>query len=395
MAQNDTVLIRYGELTTKGKNRKQFTNRLLNNIKLACSSFSKLEYRVTYDRLYIQLNGENVEDVCAVLSKVFGISSFSITKKVESSLEAIVATSYQMSLEFPTGTFKMQARRSNKQFPSTSDDINRACASYILKNTEHKVDVHHPDFKIIVEVHKDYTYITSKIYPGLGGYPVGINGKAMLLLSGGIDSPVAGYMMMKRGVQVEAIHFASPPYTSANALNKVVELARLISGFQGQMKLHVVPFTDLQLKIYENCPESYAITIIRRMMMRITERFAQQRNCLCIASGESLGQVASQTLESMSVINEVIKMPLLRPVVTFDKNEIIDVAKQIGTYETSILPFEDCCTIFNPKNPTTKPHLHKVLAMESKFDYETAIEQCLSAIETIVVHPVKEEESYL
>lgn len=395
MAQNDTVLIRYGELTTKGKNRKQFTNRLLNNIKLACSSFSKLEYRVTYDRLYIQLNGENVEDVCAVLSKVFGISSFSITKKVESSLEAIVATSYQMSLEFPTGTFKMQARRSNKQFPSTSDDINRACASYILKNTEHKVDVHHPDFKIIVEVHEDYTYITSKIYPGLGGYPVGINGKAMLLLSGGIDSPVAGYMMMKRGVQVEAIHFASPPYTSANALNKVVELARLISGFQGQMKLHVVPFTDLQLKIYENCPESYAITIIRRMMMRITERFAQQRNCLCIASGESLGQVASQTLESMSVINEVIKMPLLRPVVTFDKNEIIDVAKQIGTYETSILPFEDCCTIFNPKNPTTKPHLHKVLAMESKFDYETAIEQCLSAIETIVVHPVKEEESYL
>ncbi|MEF9968063.1 MAG: tRNA uracil 4-sulfurtransferase ThiI, partial [Longicatena sp.] len=238
-------------------------------------------------------------------------------------------------------------------------------------------------------------YITSKIYPAAGGYPVGVSGKAMLLLSGGIDSPVAAYYVMKRGVEVEAIHFSSPPYTSNSAKEKVLELARIVSGYQGRIKVHVVPFTELQLAIYKNCNESYAITIMRRMMVRIAERIALRNKCLALATGESLGQVASQTLESMGCINDVVKLPILRPVVTFDKLEIIAKSKEIGTYETSILPFEDCCTIFTPKNPVTKPSIKRAEEYEALFDFESLIEECILNTECIVVKPIKEKESYL
>ncbi|MEG0077348.1 tRNA uracil 4-sulfurtransferase ThiI [Anaerorhabdus sp.] len=395
MVVYDTILIRYGELSTKGKNRKDFINRLSRNIQRVLEDCPNLKYNNTYDRIYIKLNGTDPFPLTERISKVFGISSFSLTQKVEINIEAIENACLAIAQETPTGTFKVVAHRSDKTFEMSSDEINRAVATVVLKNTEHKVNVKTPDFKLHVEVRADFVYITSKIYPAAGGYPVGANGKAMLLLSGGIDSPVAAYYVMKRGVEIEAIHFSSPPYTSTSAKEKVLELARLVAGYQGRVKVHVVPFTDLQLAIYKHCNESYAITIMRRMMVRIAERVARTNHCLALATGESLGQVASQTLESMGCINDVVKLPIIRPVVTFDKLEIIAKAKEIGTYETSILPYEDCCTIFTPKNPVTKPLIKRAEEYEALFDFESLIEECILNTECIVVKPIKEKESYL
>ena len=394
MVKYDTVLVRYGELSTKGKNRQRFVQKLLDNIKHALKDLKSLEYTMTYDRIYIRINDEDPTVIEERLKKVFGISSFSFTQKVPSNIEAICDAALAAS-ELEKGTFKVRARRHDKNFPMISDEINRAVATRILKNTDHKVDVHNPDFTVYVEVQEEYTYITCNKISGAHGYPTGINGKIMLCLSGGIDSPVAAYYIMKRGIEVEAIHYASPPYTSSNARQKVLDLASIVSAYQGKMKVHVVNFTDLQKEIYARCGESYAITIMRRMMMRIAEQVARDNHCLAIATGESVGQVASQTLESMVVINDVLHMPILRPVVCFDKEEIIEVAKNIGTYETSILPFEDCCTIFDPKNPVTKPKLDKCVELESRFDYESFIRDCLDTVETVTVYPQKDDEDFL
>ena len=246
--------------------------------------------------------------------------------------------------------------------------------------------------KIVVEVHKEATYIMTNRIAGAGGYPVGVGGKAMVLLSGGIDSPVACYLMMKRGVHIEAIHFAAPPYTSQNAQEKVLKLASMISGYQGEILVHVVPFTNLQLAIYQHADESYAITLMRRMMMRIASGLAQKRHAQAIATGESVGQVASQTLESMQTINAVTNMPILRPVVCMDKVEIIDLARKIGTYETSILPYEDCCTIFDPKNPATKPRIDRCEKYEARWDWQSMVQDCIDQCEEIVVRPEVEQE---
>lgn len=394
MVKYDTVLVRYGELSTKGKNRNQFVAKLLKNIRHALSDLERLEYRSTYDRIYIKINDEDVSVIEDRLKKVFGIASFSMSIKVNSDLEEIVNTAYEAAM-MQEGTFKVQARRNDKTFPYVSDQINRAVATKILKESEHKVDVHNPDFKIFIEVFSDGTYITCNKFAGAGGYPTGINGKALMCLSGGIDSPVAGYLVMKRGIEIEAIHYASPPYTSQMARDKVLSLASQISVYQGKMKVHIIDFTALQKAIYEHCDESYAITIMRRMMMRIAQRVAEKRNCLVLGTGESVGQVASQTLESMVVINDVLTMPILRPVVTYDKNEIIDLAKHIGTYETSILPYEDCCTIFDPKNPVTKPTIRKAVKLENRFDFESYINTCIETMETIEVTPQKQEEDFL
>lgn len=377
------ILVRYGELSTKGKNKKDFIRLLVKNVKNALSSFPDLTYQQTHDRLYIHLNGEDYDQIEGLLSKVFGISSFSPTVKVESDLDTIVEAAYKHVLDSEGKTFKIATRRNDKNFPLKSDDINRLIATQVLKNSELKVDVHNPDILLMVEIRERYTYIMSKKVIGANGYPVGVAGKSMLLLSGGIDSPVAAYLAMKRGIEIEAIHFASPPYTSSAAQNKVLKLAELVSLYQGNIKVHVVPFTELQLEIYKNCNESYAITIMRRMMVRIAEEVARKRRCLTLVTGESVGQVASQTLDSMSVINEVTKMPILRPVVTYDKLEIIDIAKKIGTYETSILPFEDCCTIFTPKNPVTKPKLDRAIKYENSFDYGELIKKCIEETEVI------------
>lgn len=391
----DHILIRYGELSLKGKNRNVFIRQLRENIKKALKSFSSLEIESQHDRMYIYLKEEDPAKVADVLSHVFGISSFSFAVKVDSDIDAIVDACMQtLDLE-KEQTFKVAARRSDKNFPIISDQINRIVAGAILKNSHWKVDVHHPDYKIVIEVHQNATYIMTDRMTGAGGYPVGVGGKAMVLLSGGIDSPVAAYLMMKRGVRIECIHFASPPYTSENAQQKVLDLASMISAYQGDLLVHVVPFTNLQLAIYQNADESYAITLMRRMMMRIAKGLAQKRKALALATGESIGQVASQTLESMVAINSVVDIPMIRPLVCMDKVEIIELSKKIGTYDTSILPYEDCCTIFTPKNPVTKPRVDRCVKYEESFDFETLVQDCIQNTESIWIHPQKKEDQDL
>ncbi len=379
--KTDLILIRYGELSTKGKNRKEFIAKLVQNIKTALKGFDGLVYHKTHDRLYIYINECNENDVIYVLKKVFGISSFSCAVKVDSNINSIVEMAYQVAMKSSGSTFKVITRRNDKNFEYRSDDINRLVAGKILKESNWKVDVHNPDLRIQIEVREDATYIMNNVIQGAGGYPTGVGGKAMLMLSGGIDSPVAGYLTMKRGIAIECIHYASPPYTSSNAQKKVVDLAKEISIYQGSLKMIVIPFTELQMAIYQNCDESYAITIMRRMMFRIAEGLAKKHRCLAIVTGESIGQVASQTLNSMQCINEVVKLPIIRPVACFDKLEIISLAEKIDTYKTSILPFEDCCTIFTPKSPVTKPTLKKCEYYESRFDFEPLVQKCIDEAE--------------
>ncbi|MBR2829137.1 MAG: tRNA 4-thiouridine(8) synthase ThiI [Solobacterium sp.] len=396
MGRYDTVLIRYGELTTKGKNRKDFIRRLDQNIRRILKDFPDLKYRRTYDRIYIEMNDEDPQIIRERLQKVYGISSFSFTESVPSDLEAIKQACLQIAQEAEGQTFKVKARRHDKTFPLNSDGINRAVAAEILKNTDHKVDVHNPDFLIQIEVHADKTYLTSEKIPGAGGYPTGINGKCLVMLSGGIDSPVAVAQIMKRGIEVEAVHFASPPYTSENARQKVLDLASMLSVYQGRLKVHVVNFTDLQLAIYQHAGDPYAVTLMRRMMFRIAERIAKEQGCLVIGTGESVGQVASQTLESIACINAVVNTPILRPLACMDKVEIINMARHLGTYETSILPFEDCCTIFDPKNPVTKPTTEKAEKLEARFDWQTMVDACVRDRETITVsYEDEKQEDFL
>lgn len=395
MVKYDTVLIRFGELSTKGKNRKEFIRQLEKNLKFMLKDFPQLSFRRTHDRIYIQLSDEDTDLIKEKIQKVFGISSFSFTQKISSDIEEMKKTCLSIALSSGFKTFKMIAKRHDKTFPMKSDEINRAIAGRILSETDLKVDVHHPQLEILVEVHKNDTYVTSEKIPGAGGYPAGMNGKVLLMLSGGIDSPVAAYELMKRGLKVEAIHFASPPYTSENAKQKVLDLAEQVSIYQGGMKVHMINFTDLQLEIYKTAGDPYAVTLMRRMMFRIAELIAQKYECLALGTGESVGQVASQTLESISCINDVVKIPVLRPLICMDKIEIIDIARKIGTYETSILPFEDCCTIFDPKNPVTKPTIKKASYYESKFHYEDEIMKCINTEDVKLVHPKVEKESFL
>lgn len=379
------IMVRYGELTTKGKNRKVFINRLYQNLKATLRQFPQLSFERTYDRIYIQLNGTPHQEVTALLPAVFGISSFSLAAKVKSDLDVIAGHVVPLVKQEVGQTFKIVARRKDKSFPHISDTINRYCATQVLQQTDLKVDVKKPDIKVLIEVNTDFTYIMIGQNPGAGGYPVGVGGKALLMLSGGIDSPVAGYLIQKRGVRLECIHYASPPYTSDEALDKVMKLARKLSLYQGHVRVHVVPFTELQMAIYQHADESYTITLMRRMMYRLAEKLAQKEGCLAIVNGESVGQVASQTLESMITINEVTNFPVLRPVVGMDKLEIIDIANKIDTYETSIIPFEDCCTIFTPKNPVIKPTIKKATMFEQRFDYETLIDKAIANVETKIV----------
>ncbi len=396
MVNYDTVLVRYGELSTKGKNRKEFIKRLDQNIRNMLKDYPDLKYTRTHDRIYIKLINADQEDIRKKLSMVFGISSFSFTEKVASDIEVIKETCLRIAKESDKKTFKMITKRHDKTFPMISDEINRACAGMILRNTDLKVDVHEPELEIRVEVQSGYTYITSEKIKGAGGYPTGINGKVLLMLSGGIDSPVAAYEFMKRGIEVEAVHFASPPYTSENAKKKVLDLASMVSVYQGKMRVHLLNFTETQLAIYKTAGDPYAVTLMRRMMFRLAQEVAEKNRCLCIGTGESVGQVASQTLESIACINRVVTMPVLRPLVCFDKVEIIDLARKIGTYETSILPFEDCCTIFDPKNPVTKPSAEKCEEFESRFAWQEMLAKCIAEEEVVTVRPeTEEEESFL
>ena len=381
----DHIVVRYGELSTKGKNRKDFTKALTNNIKKRLRAYLGLTYRTLHDGLYIELNDENYELIKEDLKQVFGYAYFSGAILVERDIEEIKKTALELTKKKDYKTFKMVSKRSDKSFPLRSDEINRQVAGHVLRNSDLKVDVHNPDLKIYVVINQDNAVIMDEKIRGIGGYPTGVNGRAMLMMSGGIDSPVAGYLTMKRGLKIECIHFASEPYTSAQAKEKVFDLARQLSVYQGDIIIHVIPFTELQLAIYKHANESYAITIMRRMMYRIADRICKARKINLITNGESVGQVASQTPESISVIAKVCDTLILRPMCMMDKIESIEMAKKIGTYETSILPYEDCCTIFDPKNPVTKPKEKECLFYESKFDYESLIEEAIKNEEIVKV----------
>lgn len=396
--QYDHVVVRYGELSTKGKNKRDFIKCLTNNIRRRLEDFEKLEYKALHDGLFIKLNGENYQDIKKCLKEVFGYAYFSGAIIVQKDMEKVKETALLIADRSGARTFKVTAKRSDKTFPLRSDAINREVASHVLRNRkEIKVDVHNPDLTIYIVVGDKEVIMMDEKVRGNGGYPTGINGRALVMMSGGIDSPVAAFCTMKRGLKVECIHFASMPYTSVQALEKVKELARIVSVYQGDIILHVIPFTDLQLAIYQNAAESYAITLMRRMMYRIADRIARNRKLICITNGESVGQVASQTPESMTVISKVSETLILRPLCMMDKLEIIDVAEKIGTYETSILPYEDCCTIFDPKNPVTRPKEKECLFYESKFDYEKLVEECVRNDEIIKLsyRDKKEEENDL
>jgi thiamine biosynthesis protein ThiI len=391
----DSILIRYGEISLKGRNRNRFEKQLMNNIISVLSSFQQLQIIRAHQRMYIQLNGDPYAQVKESLQKVFGIRSFSPTKEAPLELQAIQQTALQVVRDMPSlpKTFKVEVRRANKLFPHPTQEMNRLVGAYVLRNIpELSVDVHQPEMKLNVEIREEGTYIYSQVVYGMGGLPTGSSGKAMLMLSGGIDSPVAGFLTMKRGVQIEAVHFHSFPYTSERAKQKVIDLTRVLSKYCGPIHLHLVPFTKIQTEIRKHSQPSLSITVMRRMMMRIAEQLAKQRGAVGITTGESLGQVASQTLESMQVIHRVMDMPIIQPVITMDKAEIIEMARHIGTYELSILPYEDCCTVFLPKSPATRPNLFATERSEHKLDVDTLIEEAITNTEVEVITPNQKEE---
>lgn len=375
------ILIRYGELTTKGRNRKDFIHQLKHNIKYIFSDIGSLTIRSERDRMHIELeNEEQFEKIVERLPRVFGIQSFSPVAMCEKDLGVIQQTAQKIMDRYKDKsiTFKVEVHRSDKSFPYQTYDIQKAVGGFLLKhNPNLSVDVKNPDVELRVEIRKEAAYLMSEIIYGAAGMPVGSNGRSLLLLSGGIDSPVAGYLIMKRGVRIDAIHFFSPPYTSEQSLQKVKDLANELTKFGSSIRLHVIPFTELQVLIKDTVPAEMLMTTTRRMMMKIADRVREEIGALGLVTGESLGQVASQTLESLTAINAVTNTPILRPLLSFDKLEIIDIAQQIGTYEISIKPYEDCCTIFTPANPKTRPKLERVTHFESQVDFDEYIERAV------------------
>lgn len=375
------ILIKYGELTTKKANRNYFIKTLDNNIK---KILKDEDIEITKDRvrMYITVNS-NIERVVEKLKKVFGIHGIVVCTKTNNNVDDIKSTIKDLLKDKQFKTFKVNAKRADKKYPIHSMEMNNIIGGFVLNNFDVKVDVHNPDITINIEIRLEGTFIYTDETKGAGGYPVGIQGNGLLMLSGGIDSPVAGYLALKRGVNIECLYFESPPHTSENAKNKVVKLASILNEYSSNVKVHVIKFTKIQEEIYKNVADSYIITIMRRMMYRIATEYCKRNNFKIIINGESIGQVASQTLDSMVVINNVTNMPVIRPVACFDKLEIIDIAKKIGTYETSILPYEDCCTIFLPKHPVINPNLEKCLYYEHSFDYEKLIDEAIENVEII------------
>ena len=388
------ILIKYGELTTKKANRNFFIKTLTTNIQNILKNYD-VKIKKDRVRMFIEANDNILLEVLEKLKKVFGLHGITICYKVNTNIEEIKNLSLDIINKEKGKTFKVITKRADKNFSIPSMEFNNVIGGHILKNTNLKVDVHNPDINLYIEIRDNGTYIYTNEIRGIGGYPVGIQGKGMLMLSGGIDSPVAGYLALKRGVMIEGLYFESPPHTSLEAKNKVIKLANILDEYAGGIKLHIVPFTKLQEEIFKKVPHDYMITIMRRMMYRIAERYAKKRNCKILINGESIGQVASQTLSSMSVINNVVNMPVIRPVACLDKLEIIDIAEKIGTYETSILPFEDCCTVFVPKHPVINPDLNKCIEYESNFDFEPLIKECIDNIEVITNLKQDDYEEYL
>lgn len=388
-------MLKYAELNTKKDNIQLFLKQLKMNLEQV---LGKYDVRIQYDkgRMFVEAD-DDFEAILDVLRHTFGIHEVVLGYELPSNdLKMIEEELKNVIQEKDFQTFKIETKRSFKDYPMTSMEVSKYLGGVVLKNKENvRVDVHHPEITFHVEIRYNHAYLYSDSYPGIGGYPVGTLGKGMLMLSGGIDSPVAGYLAMKRGIRLEAIYFESPPHTSIEAKEKVLRLAEVLSRYGGKVKVHVIPFTAIQEEIYKKVPHEYLVTIMRRMMYRIAAKVAYQNHCKILINGESIGQVASQTLTSMSVINEVVRMPVIRPVACFDKLEIIDVAKKIGTYETSILPYEDCCTIFVPRHPVINPDLQKCIEYEQLFDYETLIWEAIKKHEVVSGEKKKEFEEYL
>lgn len=386
-----SFLIKYNEIGLKGKNRYVFEDALVNNIKNTLNNSSTFNIYKEQERIYVDTKSEfNYEDTLNKLKNIFGIYSISPVLKLDFTIDFdklknnILKYIDNIYGKDNNKTFKFITRRVNKKFPMHSNDINMELGHIVLENFKNmSVDVHNPDIYIILEI-RNHINIYSEVIMGLGGMPIGTSGKAMLLLSGGIDSPVAGYMISKRGVKLEAIYFHAPPFTSDRAKQKVIDLAKIVSKYSSNIKLHIINFTDIQTYIYETCPHDELTIIMRRIMMNIAERIANTDNCKALITGESIGQVASQTMESLFCTNEICNLPVFRPLISFDKEEIITIAKKINTYDTSILPYEDCCTIFVAKHPVTKPKLDKILKSESKLiDIEDKINKAINEKEII------------
>ena len=385
------ILVRFGEIVLKGLNRPIFEQKLINNIKKALDGGQDFFIRRSQARIFVEPKNDQVdfEKTVDVLRKVFGIVSLSIVYKVASDLDVIGATAIEVTSRILNNnefkTFKVETKRGDKKFALKSPEISAEIGGRILDvHTNLTVNVTKPDFIVYLEV-REFTYIYSEIIPAYGGMPVGSNSRAMLLLSGGIDSPVAGWMIAKRGVELEAVHFFSYPYTSERAKDKVVELARIMSESAYKINLHVIPFTDIQVQIRDRCPEDELTIIIRRVMMDIAERIAINTGCLALITGESVGQVASQTLQSLACTDEAVSMPVFRPLIGMDKEEVIVTARKIGTFETSILPYEDCCTIFVAKHPKTKPAIAAIKLSETNLSIENMIENAIIGREIIVL----------
>lgn len=385
------IIIKYGELSTKKDNINYFLTCLKDNIRNSIGDGSKILF--DRGRMYIYSDESNYSNILEKLKHVFGIHEIDLGYKLNTNeLSEIEENLKKLISDINFNTFKVETKRSYKKYKMNSMEISKYLGGVVLKLKNNvKVDVHNPECLINIEIRSDSSYIYFDKTSGIGGYPVGSLGKGMLMLSGGIDSPVAGYLALKRGVGVEGVYFESPPHTSEAAKNKVISLAKHLTNYSGYMKLHVVNFTEIQEAIYKNIPHEYLITIMRRMMYRISEMLASKNNCKVLINGESIGQVASQTLTSMSAINNVIKIPVIRPVACFDKLEIIDIAKKINTYETSILPYEDCCTIFVPDHPVINPTKEKCEEYEKLIDVELLLKNAIRNTKTIKIESVTKE----
>lgn len=389
------IMIKYGELSTKKDNINMFLKQLKDNVSFQLQNIDS-EIQFDKGRMFITCNEDDFDKVKKILKTVFGIHEYVVAYKINTRELEKIGEKIVEKLELEDfKTFKVSTKRSDKRFPILSTDVSKKIGGIILKNIPNiGVDVHNPEILVNVEIRRDATYFYFNSEKGIGGYPVGALGKGLLMLSGGIDSPVAGYMAIKRGVKLECIYFESPPHTSPQAKDKVIELARKLSLYNNDIKLHVINFTEIQQAIYQKCPHDYLITIMRRMMYRISEIIARNSNCKILVNGESIGQVASQTLTSMNVINEVVKIPVIRPLACFDKLEIIDIATKIDTYKTSILPFEDCCTIFVPEHPVINPTFDKAREYEKLIDYQDMIYKAIKGHEVIKISKIKEENEY-
>lgn len=378
------IIIKYGELTTKKDNINFFLKTLKKNV---IDILGDLPYECSYDASRMFIKTTEFEKVIAKLKQVFGIHKITIAYELSNDILEIKKGIISLLENKNFRTFKIAVKRSYKKYPGTSMELASSIGGYVLKNMAGKVvDVHNPDVLINVEIRKDFAYIYFEDILGIGGYPVGVQGKGLLMLSGGIDSPVSGYLAIKRGIKMECVYFEAPPHTSLEARNKVLDLARILAKYNDTyVRTHIINFTEIEEAIYKNIPNDYMITIMRRMMYRISAILANRNNCKVLVNGESIGQVASQTLNSMNCINEVIKIPVIRPVACFDKLEIIDLAKKIGTYDTSILPYEDCCTIFVPKHPVINPVLSKCYEYEELINYKDMIYRAIKNEDVVKV----------